>query len=58
MHDRGRSPLWLLAAAVPVLGPLWLFIELGLLSGTPGENHYGPDPLTLDTDYLTVKIGA
>ena len=57
MRDRGRSPAWLLAALVPVLGPLWLLLELGMLRGTPGENHYGPDPLELDTDYLTVDIG-
>jgi uncharacterized membrane protein YhaH (DUF805 family) len=57
MRDRGKSPLWLLLALVPVLGPLWLFVELGLLSGTPGENHYGPDPLEVDSDYLTVKTG-
>ena len=24
---------------------LWMFIELGFLKGTPGENRYGPDPL-------------
>lgn len=53
MHDRGRSPLWLLAVAIPILGPLWLFIELGLRVGTPGENQYGPDPLE-GVDYLTV----
>ncbi len=57
MRDRGKSPVWLLLALVPVLGPLWLFVELGLLSGTPGENHYGPDPLEVDSDYLTVKTG-
>jgi uncharacterized membrane protein YhaH (DUF805 family) len=58
MHDRARSPAWLLVALVPVLGPLWLFVDLGLLRGTPGENQYGEDPLTAGTDYLTVRIGA
>jgi uncharacterized membrane protein YhaH (DUF805 family) len=56
MRDRGKSPAWLLVALVPVLGPLWLFVDLGLLRGTPGENHYGPDPLAIDSDYLTVNI--
>lgn len=55
MRDRGRSPGWLLAALVPVLGPLWLFVELGLRRGSPGENRYGPDPLETVADYLTVK---
>jgi FAD/FMN-containing dehydrogenase/uncharacterized membrane protein YhaH (DUF805 family)/SAM-dependent methyltransferase len=57
MHDRGRSAAWLLAAAVPVLGPLWLLVELGLRKGTPGENPYGADPLRIG-DYLTVRTEA
>jgi len=57
MHDRGRSAAWLLAALVPILGPLWLLIELGLRKGTPGENPYGPDPLR-GGDYLTVRTEA
>jgi uncharacterized membrane protein YhaH (DUF805 family) len=56
MRDRGKSPAWLLVALIPVLGPLWLFVDLGLMSGTPGENQYGPDPLTVDSDYLSVNI--
>jgi len=56
MRDRGKSPGWLLIALVPVVGPLWLFFDLGLLQGTPGENHYGPDPLAVNSDYLTVDI--
>ncbi len=56
MRDRGKSPAWLLIALVPVVGPLWLLVDLGLLRGTPGENHYGPDPLAVDADYLAVDI--
>jgi uncharacterized membrane protein YhaH (DUF805 family) len=41
-HDRGKSGLWLLLFWVPVLGWLWGFIELGLLSGDPRPNRYGP----------------
>lgn len=55
MRDRGRSPWWLLAILVPVLGPLWLALELGFLRGTPGENQYGPDPLGAGVDYLVVR---
>ena len=55
MRDRGRSPAWLLVAIVPLLGPLWLLIELGLRRGTPDENHYGRDPLNDRPDYLTVR---
>lgn len=53
MHDRGRSSFLLLAAVIPILGPLWLLFELGLCVGTPGENQYGADPLE-GADYLTV----
>ncbi len=45
LRDRGYAPGWLAAALVPVAGPLWLAIELGLRRGTRGENAYGPDPL-------------
>lgn len=55
LRDRGYAPGWLAAALVPVAGPLWLLIELGLRRGTRGENAYGPDPLALHADYLTVK---
>jgi uncharacterized membrane protein YhaH (DUF805 family) len=56
MRDRGRSPWWLLTLLVPIIGPLWLFVELGLRHGTPGENQYGADPREIDSDYLTVDI--
>jgi len=46
MHDRGRSAASLLWLLVPLLGPLLVFVELGLRRGTPGPNQYGPDPLT------------
>jgi uncharacterized membrane protein YhaH (DUF805 family) len=55
MRDRGRSPIWLLTILIPIAGPLWLFIELGLRRGTPGENQHGPDPRELEPEYLTVK---
>ncbi len=43
-HDRNLSGFWLLALLVPVLGWLWLFVELGLKSGTDETNAYGPSP--------------
>jgi uncharacterized membrane protein YhaH (DUF805 family) len=55
LRDRGKSPGWLLLVLIPVLGPLWLLIDLGFRRGTPGENQFGPDPLELDSDYLVVK---
>lgn len=55
MHDRGRSAGWLLAALIPILGPLWLLVELALRGGTPGDNPYGDDPRLARADYLTVQ---
>jgi len=44
-HDRGRSGWFQLIVLIPLVGQIWLFIELGLLKGDEGENIYGPDPL-------------
>ena len=44
-HDRGKSGWWSLIILVPIIGGLWLLIELGFLKGTDGPNQYGPDPL-------------
>ncbi len=55
LHDRGRSPAWLLLLAVPLVGPLLLLGELGFRKGTPGENQYGQDPREVGADYFTVK---
>jgi len=54
LHDRGHSARWLLALAVPILGPLWLGIELGLIRGTRGANRWGPEPVRAAPGYLTV----
>lgn len=40
-HDRGKSGWWVLIAFVPVIGFLWIVIELGMLPGDPGPNAYG-----------------
>ncbi len=46
-HDRNHSGLYLvLVSALPVIGGWWLFVELGLLAGTRGNNRFGPDPAT------------
>jgi uncharacterized membrane protein YhaH (DUF805 family) len=29
---------------------VWLFIELGFLRGTRGDNRFGPDPLSHPAD--------
>jgi uncharacterized membrane protein YhaH (DUF805 family) len=44
-HDRDKSGWWVLIGLIPIIGGLWLLIELGFLSGTPGPNRFGP-PVT------------
>ncbi|WP_280136658.1 DUF805 domain-containing protein [Methyloceanibacter superfactus] len=44
-HDRDKSGWWVLIGLIPIIGALWLIIELGFLKGTPGPNRFGP-PVT------------
>lgn len=44
-HDRDKSGWWTLIGLVPIIGGIWMLIELGILEGTRGPNRYGPDPL-------------
>ena len=44
-HDRDKSGWWTLIGFVPVIGAIWLVVELGILRGTQGDNRFGPDPL-------------
>ncbi len=43
-HDRDKSGWWILIALIPLIGAIWLLIELGFLAGTPGPNRFGPPP--------------
>lgn len=45
-HDRDRSGWFLLIGLIPLIGAIWLIVELAFLKGTSGENRFGPDPLT------------
>jgi uncharacterized membrane protein YhaH (DUF805 family) len=44
-HDRAKSGWWSLIMFIPLVGPIWLLVELGFLRGTEGANKYGPDPI-------------
>jgi uncharacterized membrane protein YhaH (DUF805 family) len=44
-HDRDKSGWWSLIMFVPVVGAIWILVELGCLPGTEGPNRFGPDPL-------------
>ncbi len=45
-HDLNHSSAYtfILMFCIPVIGPLWLFVELSFIPGNVGENRYGPDP--------------
>jgi len=47
-HDRDRSGWFLLVWLIPLVGPIWLMIELGCLKGTVGANSFGTDPTLID----------
>ena len=44
-HDREKSGWWSLILLVPIVGSIWVFVELGFLRGNKGPNRFGPDPL-------------
>jgi len=44
-HDRDKSGWWVLINIVPIIGPIWAFVENGLLTGTEGNNRFGDSPL-------------
>ena len=44
-HDRNKSGWWVLMNFVPIIGPIWVLIDTGLLPGTEGKNRFGEDPL-------------
>ncbi len=44
-HDRGKSGWWTLIILVPIVGAIWILVELGFLRGTDGPNNYGNDPI-------------
>jgi len=43
-HDRDKSWVWLFIGFIPLVGGLWLFVELGCLDGTAGDNRFGHSP--------------
>ncbi len=44
LHDRDKSGSWYLLGMVPVIGWIWLLVELGFRRGMPGPNRFGLDP--------------
>lgn len=51
-HDRDRSGWFVLIGLIPLIGGIWLLIELGFLDGTQGANQFGPSPKGIGTDHI------
>jgi uncharacterized membrane protein YhaH (DUF805 family) len=45
VHDRDHNWYFVLIGFIPVIGSIWLFVELQILKGTEGANRFGADPL-------------
>lgn len=43
-HDRDKGGAWIFINFIPLIGPIWAFVEVGCLRGTVGANQFGPDP--------------
>lgn len=56
-HDIGRSGLWMVLLAIPIVGPAWVLFSVGFRKGHQRENQYGSLPGTNELDYLTVERG-
>lgn len=50
LHDRDQSGWFLLLWLIPIIGWLYLFVVIGFLRGTVGDNRFGPDPLDGEGD--------
>jgi len=48
-HDRDKSAWWILINIIPILGPIWVLVENGFLTGTENSNRFGGNPLKQET---------
>lgn len=44
-HDRDMTGWWVLMSLIPIVGSIFIFVVVGCLRGTEGDNTFGPDPL-------------
>jgi len=44
LHDRNKSGWWIIVTFLPIIGPIFVIVELGILDGTKGANQFGDDP--------------
>jgi uncharacterized membrane protein YhaH (DUF805 family) len=43
-HDVGKSGFWIFIGLIPIVGSLWMSVELGFTPSDYGENRFGPEP--------------
>lgn len=41
-HDRGKPGWWVFVFLIPIIGFIWMIVELGILEGDADANEYGP----------------
>ncbi|UCE79998.1 MAG: DUF805 domain-containing protein [Nitrospiraceae bacterium] len=44
-HDLNKSGWYILINLIPIVGPIWTFIQTGFIPGTSGNNRYGINPI-------------
>ncbi len=52
-HDRNKSGYWVFINFIPVIGAIWVTIELGFLPGTKGKNRFDERSVTADKSILS-----
>jgi len=57
LHDRDRSGWFALIFLIPIVGAIWLFVEVICLAGTTGTNRFGLDPRQAITEE-TIDVSA
>jgi uncharacterized membrane protein YhaH (DUF805 family) len=53
-HDRDKTGWFVLIILIPLIGAIWILIDLGFLDGTQGPNKYGPSPKGIGDASATV----
>ena len=41
-HDRGKSGWMSLISMIPLAGPIWMIVDLGIIEGVDEANQWGP----------------
>lgn len=44
LQDRNRGIYWLILTLIPIIGPIYALVDLGILDGSKGRNRFGNDP--------------